>query len=102
MLTLWVLDSFAMPRLRTRLPSWRPTMLTSALIHMVVALEASLLAAWLIHLFLFPGLFGSLRNVLVVGMYTLLFAALGTGVVLVSQYQHSSVAHARAIRDLEL
>jgi hypothetical protein len=101
-LNLWALDFFGMPRLRAAFPHWRPTLVPEALVHLVAVLGASLQAAWVIHRFLFPGFLGSLRLVVVVGLYALIFGALGTAVVLVWQYHQSTVAHERVVRDLEL
>lgn len=102
MVNLWALDSFGTPRLRAAFPNWRPALLPAGLLHLVVVLGASLQAAWLVHRFLLPGFLGSLRIVVVVGLYSLLFGALGTAMVLVWQYHQSSIAHERAVRDLEL
>jgi len=102
LLNLWALDFLGMPRLRAAFPHWRPALVLEGFLHFVVVLGASFQAAWLVHRFLFPGFLGSLRLVVVVGMYSLIFAALGTAVILVWQYHQGSIAHERAVRDLEL
>jgi sigma-B regulation protein RsbU (phosphoserine phosphatase) len=69
---------------------------------MLASLAATMLAGWLVHRFVLPGMLGDFRSLAVLGMYAVLFATLMTSLVLVWQFHQSSIAHARAARDLEL
>ncbi len=101
-LSLWLLESFALPALGRRLPTWKPTLLTVGLLYMVVSIAGTFAAAFLVRVLLLPDFMRGARSLAVFGMFSLLFAALFTALALVVEYHRSSLDHARAEKELEL
>jgi serine phosphatase RsbU (regulator of sigma subunit) len=100
---IWLLESFVLPRLPGR-PGESHTagVLRVSAIYTVTSILGAALSAWLLHVTIMPGFLGSGRSVAVIGMYTLLFAALTTGVVLAVIFYRDAIQRAKAEQELEL
>ena len=77
-------------------------LLADILTFVACAIVGSMVAAWLIHRFLFPGFLGSLRAVGSVAAFTLLFSALFVGLSYAYHFYKDSLARARAEEELSL
>jgi hypothetical protein len=82
-LLLWVMKQFVMPRLPGR-PGESHTagVLRVSFTYTLTSIFGAAIAAWIVDRTVMPGFLGSGRTVAIVGMYTLLFSVLFTGVIL--------------------
>jgi serine phosphatase RsbU (regulator of sigma subunit) len=102
-LFLWVLGHFVLPRLPEP-PGESQTagVLRVSLIYTATSIFAAAVAAYVLHLTWMPGLLGSGRQVAVIGMYTLLFSVLTTGIVLAVIFHKDAIQRAKADQELDL
>jgi stage II sporulation SpoE-like protein len=100
---LWVLGYFVLPRLPEK-PGESHTAgtLRVSAIYTVTSILASALAAWIIHMAVLPGFLGSGRSIAVIGMYTLFFATLTTGIILAVIFYRDAIQKARSEQELDL
>ncbi len=101
-LLLWALKYFILPRLPEK-PGESHTggVLRISFIYTLTSIFGAGFSAWLVHMTIMPGFLGSGRGVAVVGMYTLLFSVLFTGVVLAFIFYRDAIKRARAEQELE-
>ncbi len=100
---MWALKYFVLPRLPTPPgESHAAGVLRVSLIYTVTSVLGAALGAYLLHVTIMPGFLGSSRTVAVVGMYTLLFAALTTGIVLAYIFYRDALQRAKAEQELDL
>jgi signal transduction histidine kinase len=97
-LGLWAWRYFLLPRLDV--PGRGRTDLRVGISVMLTALLSSYVAAVIIHFTLMPGFLGSPRNVAIAGMWTLLFAALFTGINFAIAYYRQSMERARQVEQI--
>jgi sensor histidine kinase YesM len=90
-IALWVTRFVLVPRLHTGSP------LRIGLAYGVSTLLGSYVAAVVVHVLVFPGFLGTPRNVLVSGIFTLLFFALFSGIQFAIVYYRQAVDRARAL-----
>jgi serine phosphatase RsbU (regulator of sigma subunit) len=102
-LALWTLEHLILPRFPGR-PGESHTagVLRVSFIYTATSILGAALAAWLIHVTIIPGFLGSGRAVAVIGMYTLLFAVLTTGIVLAVIFYRDALQRVRAEQELDL
>jgi len=102
-LTLWLTGHFLLPALERRgvlhekTPGW-----WIGVIYVVTSVLASYASALVIHLWVYPGFLGNARAIVVAGMFSLLFAALFTGINMALYYYRESLNRARAEQELTL
>ncbi len=102
-LAIWGTRFLLIPALEARgviregTPGW-----TYGVYYMVVSIVASYACSAIIHLWVIPGFLGSARALVIAGMYSLLFAALFTGVNMAIFYYRESLNRARAEQELNL
>src|SRR5215831_1631479 len=95
---LWVAHYFVEPRIRAARPDSR--MESNWLIgawYTGLSILGSYIGATIIHFTLMPGFLGGWRQVLISGLYTLLFVALFTGISFARVFYLEAVARARAV-----
>lgn len=102
-LVLWILGYLILPRLPEK-PGETHTagVLRISLIYTVTSMLGAAIAAWVIHVTVLPGFLGSGRSVAVIGMYTLFFAVLTTGIILAFIFYRDAIQRARAEQELDL
>ena len=99
----WATRWFLIPALHRGRPQDRArTLVLDIACHVAGAIVGSLSAAVVIHYTFIPGFLGSLRSVLMVGLFTLLFAALFIGVAYSYHFYQDSLARARSEEELNL
>jgi two-component sensor histidine kinase len=97
-IAVWAARHIALRRIYGCPPDDRPsTVLRVGLTYIVAALIGSYAAAAVVHFTLYPGFLGSTQAVLVSGMYSLLFAALFSGISFAIRFYHQMVERARAL-----
>ena len=102
-LALWTLEQFVLPRLED--PEDRPSgkrMLRHVALYGVTSVIGAFAAAAAIHFTVMPGFLGSARNVMVIGMFTLLFSALFIGIATATAYYGKALERAKAEEELHL
>ncbi len=94
---IWALESFVLPRQRCEETGrgWQ-----IPIYYAVAALIGSYIAAIIIHFTLMPGLMGSARSMVIVGMFSLLFTGLIGGIISAISYHRQAVDRAGAIERL--
>ncbi len=100
-LGLWCVRYFIAPRIvcdEPDLSATRAFRLVST--YLAVAVIASYVAAYVIHLTIVPGFLGSARAVLISGLFTLLFASLFSGVNVAIVFYRQAVERARAVETM--
>jgi len=103
-LMTWAVRWFVIPALGrgdTQLTKQRK-ILRDVACYFAAALVGSLTAALIIHLTIFPGFLGSPRQFAVLGMFTLLFAAVFIGVSYSYHFYQDSLTRARSEEELNL
>jgi hypothetical protein len=102
-LLLWALQHFIIERIRARADeSHTARVLRVSLIYMVTSIIGAAIAAYLLHVTFMPGLLGGGQQVAVIGMYTLLFSVLTTGIVLAVIFYRDAIQRAKADQELDL
>ena len=102
-LAIWSTRFVLMPALEKRgivkedTPGW-----VFGVYYMVVAMVASYASSIVIHFWVLPGFLGNFRSVLIIGMFSLLFASLFTGINMALFYYRESLNRARAEQELTL
>lgn len=106
MLANWATRNFLTPALHRRAQgagsSKSSQVLADVAAFVAAAVLGSMLAAVLVHLFIFPGFLGSLRSIAVVAVFTLLFAGLFVGVSFAYHFYKDSIVRARSEEELNL
>lgn len=102
-LLLWGLEHFVIKRIPAR-PGESHTagVLRVSLIYAATSILGAAIAAYLLHVTFMPGLLGGGRQVAVIGMYSLLFSALTTGIVLAVIFYRDAIQRAKADQELDL
>ena len=102
-LLLWIMEQFVMPRLPGR-PGESHTagVLRVSFTYTLTSMLGAAIAAWIVDRTVMPGFLGSGRTVAIVGMYTLLFSVLFTGVILAFIFYRDAIQRARAEQELDL
>jgi hypothetical protein len=102
-LTLWVTEFGIMPVLEKRriVGSDSPGFVV-AIYYVVAAVLGTYLSALLIHFTIFPQFLASVRSIITMGMFAVLFAVLFTGIGMAIYYYKESLARARAEQELTL
>lgn len=102
-LAIWATRFVLIPALEKRgivredTPGWM-----YGLYYMVVAMTASYVSSIVIHFWVLPGFLGNVRSIVIIGMFSLLFAALFTGINMALFYYRESLNRARAEQELNL
>ncbi len=102
-LALWTLEQFVLPRLED--PEDRPSgkrMLRHVALYGGASVIGAFAAAAAVHFTVMPGFLGSARNVMVIGMFTLLFSALFIGIATATAYYGKALERAKAEEELHL
>src|SRR5262245_61590537 len=100
---IWALAYLVLPRLPEKPgESHTAAVIRVSLVFTVVSIFGAAVAAYILHMTIIPGFLGSGRAVAVVGMYTLLFAALTTGIVLAVIFYRDAIQRAKAEQELDL
>jgi serine phosphatase RsbU (regulator of sigma subunit) len=101
---IWATEWFLLPLLRGRdeegrkgLPVW-----AEATIYAVMAMAGSAVAAVIIHFTLLPGFMGGGRQLITIGMFSLLFSVLFTGLAYAFHFYRQSLDKARADQELNM
>jgi len=100
---IWLTRYVLMPALERRgivkedTPGW-----VFGVYYMVISVLASYASAVIIHFWVMPGFLGNARSIMVAGMFSLLFAALFTGVNMAIFYYRESLNRARSEQELSL
>jgi stage II sporulation SpoE-like protein len=102
-LLLWMLGYFIIPRLPEK-PGESHTagVLRISFIYTATSMFGAAVAAIVIHLSVLPGFLGSGRSVAIIGMYTVFFAVLTTGIILAFIFYRDAIQRARAEQELDL
>jgi len=95
----WVTCFFVIPRLPVAPDAQGPSGFQIGFAYGSINLAASFAAALIIHLWVMPGFLGSPREVLVIGMYSLLFITLFGGIRFAMVYHQKAVERARAVEE---
>ena len=102
-LTLWVTEFGLMPILeKRRVVGPDSPGFVVAIYYVVAAVLGTYLSALVVHFTIFPQLLASVRSIITMGMFALLFAVLFTGVSMAIYYYKESLARARAEQELTL
>jgi len=106
MLANWATRNFLTPALHRRAQgagsSKSSQILADVAAFVAAAILGSMLAAVIVHMFIFPGFLGSLRSIAVVAVFTLLFAGLFVGVSFAYHFYKDSLARVRSEEELNL
>jgi serine phosphatase RsbU (regulator of sigma subunit) len=102
LLGVWAVRNYGLPFLRHLIPRWKPGASILVALYVFTSLAASLLAALLVHLYVQPGFLGSVRAVMVWGMFSLIFVGLITAVALARRYHGASVEQVRMQNELDV
>lgn len=102
-LTLWATEYGLMPVLERRgiVGKNSPGFLVP-IYYVVAGVIGTYLSALVIHFTIFPQLLGTVRSIVVMGMFAVLFAALFTGIAMAIHYYKESLTRARAEQELTL
>jgi hypothetical protein len=102
-LVLWVLGYFIVPRLPAR-PGESHTagVLRISFIYTATSMLGAAIAAYIIHIAVLPGFLGNGRSVAIIGMYTVFFAVLTTGIILAFIFYRDAIQRAKAEQELDL
>jgi serine phosphatase RsbU (regulator of sigma subunit) len=99
----WATRWFLIPALhRGRASNRSRTLMMDVACHVVAAIVGSLGAAVVLHFTFVPGFLGSLRAIVLVGLFTLLFAALFIGLSYAYHFYQDSLLRARSEEELNL
>ncbi len=106
-LASWAVHWFLIPALRGRKDAAFATTRANAIVvdvatYAATAIAASLIAATIIHFTILPGFLGSVRQFAVIGLFTLLFAALFIGVSYAYHFYQDALLRARSEEELNL
>lgn len=103
-LAIWATEWFVMPAIRGReregkksLPVW-----IEATTFSVMAMLGSGIAAAILHFTFLPGFLGTTRDVITIGMFSILFTLLFTGLAYAFQFYRQSLDKARADQELNM
>lgn len=100
---VWALQHLVLPRLPEKPgESHTAAVIRISALYTVTSILGAAVAAYLLHMTIMPGFLGSGRAVAAVGMYTLLFAALTTGIVLAVVFYRDAIQRAKAEQELDL
>ncbi len=102
-LMLWLLGYFIIPRLPEK-PGESHTagVLRISFIYTAMSMLGAIIAAIVIHFSVLPGFLGSGRSVAIIGMYTVFFASLTTGIILAFIFYRDAIQRAKAEQELDL
>jgi stage II sporulation SpoE-like protein len=100
---LWALKYLVLPRLPDR-PGESHTAATIriSLIYTGTSVLGAAIAACLLEVTFMPGLLGTGRDIAIIGMYTVMFAVLTTGIVLAITFYKDAIQRARSDQELNL
>ncbi len=102
LLGVWAVRNYGLPFLRHVIPHWKPEASILVALYAFTSLGGSLSAAMVVHLYVQPGFLGSVRAVMVWGMFSLIFVGLIAAVALARRYHGASVEQARMQNELDI
>src|SRR5438093_3572151 len=102
-LAIWALENLVRPAWKSRdVESSVEGVLWRVGSYAVASLVGAFVAALAVHLTVIPGFLGSARNVIMIGMFTLLFAALFAGLATAMVFYRVALQKVRAEQELHL
>jgi hypothetical protein len=102
-IALWVADHVLAPRLLSGGRGlYRGGFPRHALLYTGSSVVGAYVAALLVHAFLMPGFLGSVRSVLLVTAFTLLFTTLVSGIVYAWQFYQTALSRVRSEEEMNL
>jgi signal transduction histidine kinase len=96
-LAMWATTSFVIPRLPRKPGAQSPTALGIGTSYAVMGLLGSYLAALIVQLTFGHGFLGNVREVVSIGLYSILFIALFSGIRFARAYHHLALERARMV-----
>jgi len=100
-LGLILLSHVVLPRIRRASPGGRgPALPVEIALFASTALIASYAAAFIVHLTILPGFLGTPRDLVLNGMYSLLFSTLIGGIAYAAHFYRQSIARMRAVESM--